>query len=186
MRAVGLALLASAQTSVVSADESATSAESNRSPSVEELVKLKQNPVSGLKQLLFQANVAPNYPDSGETPGIYSLQAVWPFSISEDYRLVSYSILPYINVPGSAGASAGAISGALTDVGINDGFMKDLAATFNNGSSLLFVLVRKVTSDKVLEDLQGSGGKVIKTSLTHEDEGQLQAALDAAKGPAAT
>ncbi len=86
----------------------------------------------------------------------------------------------------AAGASAGAIGGALSDVGVNDGFMKDLAATFNNGSSLLFVLVREVTSDKVLEDLQGSGGKVIKTSLTHEEEGKLQAALDAAKGPAAT
>jgi uncharacterized membrane protein len=36
----------------------------------------------------------------------------------------------------AAGAGAGALSGALTDVGINDDFMKDLAATFKNGSSL--------------------------------------------------
>jgi uncharacterized membrane protein len=86
----------------------------------------------------------------------------------------------------AAGASAGALSGALTDVGINDDFMKDLAATFKNGSSLLFVLVRKSTPDKVLAEIQGTGGKVIKTSLTHEQEQKLQAALDAAKpqGPA--
>jgi uncharacterized membrane protein len=81
----------------------------------------------------------------------------------------------------AAGASAGALSGVLTDVGINDNFMKDLAATFKNGSSLLFVLVRKSTPDKVLAEIQGSGGKVIKTSLTHEQEQKLQAALDAAK-----
>jgi uncharacterized membrane protein len=81
----------------------------------------------------------------------------------------------------AAGASAGALSGALTDVGINDDFMKNLAATFKNGSSLLFVLVRKSTPDKVLAEIQGSGGKVIKTSLTHEQEQKLQAALDAAK-----
>ena len=83
----------------------------------------------------------------------------------------------------AAGAGAGALSGALTDVGINDDFMKDLAATFKNGSSLLFVLVRKSTPDKVLAEIQGTGGKVIKTSLTHEQEEKLQAALDAGKPP---
>jgi uncharacterized membrane protein len=57
--------------------------------------------------------------------------------------------------------------------------MKNLAATFSNGSSVLFVLVRKATPDKVLEELQGTGGKVIKTSLTHEEEAKLQAVLDA-------
>jgi uncharacterized membrane protein len=81
----------------------------------------------------------------------------------------------------AVGASAGAVSGALTDVGIDNNFMKQLAGDFKNGSSLLFVLVRKVTPDKVLAELQGTGGKVIKTSLTHEQEAKLQAALDAAK-----
>jgi len=81
----------------------------------------------------------------------------------------------------AVGAGAGAVSGALTDVGINDDFMKDLASTFQNGSSVLFVLVRKATPDKVLEELQGTGGKVIKTSLTHEEEAKLQAVLDATR-----
>jgi uncharacterized membrane protein len=86
----------------------------------------------------------------------------------------------------AAGAGAGAVSGALTDVGINNDFMKELAGSFKNGTSLLFVLVRKVTADKVLEQLQGTGGKVVKTSLTHEQEATLQAALDACKAaPAA-
>jgi uncharacterized membrane protein len=84
----------------------------------------------------------------------------------------------------AVGAGAGAVSGALTDVGIDNNFMKQLAGDFKNGSSLLFVLVRKVTPDKVLAELQGTGGKVIKTSLTHEQEAKLQAALDAAKAPA--
>ena len=78
------------------------------------------------------------------------------------------------------GATAGAVGGALTDVGINDKFMKDLAATMKQGSSTLFVLVRKVTPDKVLDELKGTGGTVLKTSLSHEDEAKLQAALNAA------
>ena len=81
----------------------------------------------------------------------------------------------------AVGAGAGAVSGALTDVGINDNFMKDLAKGLTPGSSALFVLVRKVTPDKVLEEIRGTGGKILKTSLTHEDEAKLQAALGAAK-----
>jgi uncharacterized membrane protein len=82
----------------------------------------------------------------------------------------------------AVGATAGAVSGALTDVGINNNFMKEIANGFQNRSSALFVLARKVTPDKVLEELEGSGGKIFQTSLTHEEEAKLQAALDAA-GP---
>ena len=81
----------------------------------------------------------------------------------------------------AVGASAGAASGALTDVGIDDKFMKELAASMNAGSSVLFVLAHNATPDKVLDELRGTGGKVIKTSLTHEDEAKLQAALSAPK-----
>jgi uncharacterized membrane protein len=81
----------------------------------------------------------------------------------------------------AVGAAAGAVSGALTDVGVDDKFMKELAATMTPGSSVLFVLVRKATPDKVLAELEGSGGKVLKTSLSHDDEAKLQAALSAAK-----
>jgi uncharacterized membrane protein len=81
----------------------------------------------------------------------------------------------------AVGATAGAVSGALTDVGIDDRFMKDLATSMKPGSSVLFVLVRKSTPDKVLDHIKGTGGKVLKTSLSHEDEAKLQAALSAAK-----
>ncbi len=80
----------------------------------------------------------------------------------------------------AVGATAGAVSGALTDVGIDDKFMKELAETLAPGSSALFVLVRKATPDKVLEEIKGTGGKVLKTSLSHDDEAKLQAALNAA------
>ena len=80
----------------------------------------------------------------------------------------------------AVGATTGAVSGALIDVGIDDKFMKALAETLAPGSSALFVLVRKATPDKVLEEIKGSGGKVIRTSLSHDDEVKLQAALSAA------
>ena len=81
----------------------------------------------------------------------------------------------------AVGASAGAVSGSLTDVGINDDFMKNLAKTLTPGSSALFVLVRKMTPDKVLKELEGSGGTLIQTSLSDDDEEKLQAALSGKK-----
>lgn len=80
----------------------------------------------------------------------------------------------------AVGAAAGAVSGALTDVGIDDDFMKELSETLAPGNSALFVLVKKATPDKVLEELKGTGGKVLRTSLSHDNEAKLQAALDAA------
>src|SRR4029077_13806414 len=76
-------------------------------------------------------------------------------------------------------AAAGAASGALTDVGVNEHFMKELSATLSPCSSTLFVLLRRPSSDRdrVLEELNGTGGKVLKTSLSHQDEAILQAAL---------
>ena len=35
----------------------------------------------------------------------------------------------------------------------------------------------KATLDKVLEELTGTGGRILKTSLSNEDEAKLQVAL---------
>jgi uncharacterized membrane protein len=75
------------------------------------------------------------------------------------------------------GAATGAIGGALTDVGINDGWVKEVAAAIKPGTAALFLLIRKATADKVLERLRGEGGTVMRTSLDHTKEAALQAAL---------
>ena len=80
----------------------------------------------------------------------------------------------------AVGVAAGAVTGALRDVGIDDEFMRELAAGLPPQSSALFVLVRKAAPDRVLDEVRGSGGKILKTSLSHEDAATLQAALSAA------
>jgi uncharacterized membrane protein len=55
--------------------------------------------------------------------------------------------------------------------------MKDLADTLKPNTSALFVLVRKITPDKVLEELKGTGGKILQTSLSHEETDRLQNTL---------
>jgi uncharacterized membrane protein len=61
-----------------------------------------------------------------------------------------------------ANSAAGAASGALTDVGINDHFMKELAATLIPSSSALFALTRSPTPDRdrLVEEVKGPGGKI--------------------------
>jgi uncharacterized membrane protein len=89
----------------------------------------------------------------------------------------------------AAGAASGALAGALTDVGINDKFMKNLAVEdIQPGEAVLFVLVKKVTGDKVLDQLKGVGGRILQTSLDHTREERLREALAghvAAEAPAA-
>jgi uncharacterized membrane protein len=77
----------------------------------------------------------------------------------------------------AVGAAAGAASGALSDIGVDDNFMKSLGETLQPGTSALFVLVRKVTPDKVLEEIAPYGGTVLRTSLTKDEEAQLQEVL---------
>lgn len=81
----------------------------------------------------------------------------------------------------AAGAASGAIAGALTDVGVDDSFMKALAGDkIKPGEAVLFVLVKRVTGDKVLEALKGVGGTILQTSLDHTKEEALRKALEAA------
>jgi uncharacterized membrane protein len=75
------------------------------------------------------------------------------------------------------GAATGALGGSLSDFGIDDKFMKDLADSTQPGNAVLFVLIRKMTSDKVLEGIKGMGGVVMRTSFDHEKEQQLRNAL---------
>jgi uncharacterized membrane protein len=75
------------------------------------------------------------------------------------------------------GAASCAISGALADYGVNDDFMKKLSESLQPDNAALFLLVKKVTGDKVLEALKGTGGTVLQTSLDDSKEKALRDAL---------
>jgi uncharacterized membrane protein len=77
------------------------------------------------------------------------------------------------------GAASGAAAGALTDAGVDDKFMKELGSQLTPGSAAVIALVRRMTTDKVLEGIQ-IPGHVIQTSLDNEAEERLSEALAAA------
>jgi uncharacterized membrane protein len=80
----------------------------------------------------------------------------------------------------AVGAGAGALSGKLTDIGIDDKFMKELGENLPKGGSALFTLVKRSTPDKVIERLEPfrGKGKVMRTSLSKESEDELRAFLE--------
>ncbi len=81
---------------------------------------------------------------------------------------------------GLYGAWSGALKGRLMDYGLNDEFIKSLGSTIEPNSSAVFLLVRKAIEDKIMPRLSQYEAKVLKTSLSDEQEEKLKAALSKA------
>jgi hypothetical protein len=79
------------------------------------------------------------------------------------------------------GAGSGALAGSLGDYGIDDDLIRSIGDTLQPNTSALFVLVRKVQPEKVLAELSGFKGRVIRSSLSPDQEQRLQAALSQAR-----
>ena len=84
-----------------------------------------------------------------------------------------------------AGVASGALRGRLADLGINDDFIRQAARTLQSGNAALFLLIRKMTTDKVLAALHGAGGTVMRSSFDESKEEALQAALAGARAVSA-
>jgi uncharacterized membrane protein len=60
---------------------------------------------------------------------------------------------------------------------IDKQFQEQVREMLKPGTSALFLIVEQMTTDKALDGLSKFGGKVLKTSLSEEDEKELQEAL---------
>jgi uncharacterized membrane protein len=78
----------------------------------------------------------------------------------------------------AVGAAAGGAAGALTDVGVDDRFLKELGEKLGPGRAALIVLVHRSTPDKVIPEISRFGGEVIQSSLSDEAEQRLREALE--------
>jgi uncharacterized membrane protein len=67
----------------------------------------------------------------------------------------------------------------MTDLGINDRFIKEVGSSINPGNSAIFLLVKEATVDRVLAEVRHLNPRLISTSLSEEKEAELRAALGA-------
>ena len=89
-----------------------------------------------------------------------------------------FGLLFFIPVFGMAvGVGLGALMGKLAKTSIDKQFQDQVRDMLKPGTSALFLMVEKVTPDKAVEAMSKYGGTVLKTSLSKDDEKELQDAL---------
>jgi uncharacterized membrane protein len=89
-----------------------------------------------------------------------------------------FGLLFFIPVLGMAvGAGMGALMGKFAKTSIDKQFQDQVRGMVKPGTSALFLVLEKVTPDKAVEAMSKYGGTVLKTSLSKEDEKELQDAL---------
>ncbi len=74
----------------------------------------------------------------------------------------------------AVGAVSGAIAGHFTHLGVNSDYLKQIETSVTPGTSALAILAEDVTVDKVVQALTPLHPKVIRSSLSTEQEAKLK------------
>ncbi|MHA6795527.1 DUF1269 domain-containing protein [Pseudonocardia bannensis] len=77
----------------------------------------------------------------------------------------------------AVGAAVGALTGSMSDVGIDDDFVRDVREKVTPGTSALFALTSHAVTDKVLEAFRGTDAELVHTNLSGAQEQQLREAF---------
>jgi uncharacterized membrane protein len=98
-----------------------------------------------------------------------------------------FGLIFFVPLLGMAiGAGMGALSGSMTDVGIDDAFIRRMRDEIKPGTSALFVLSSGAVVDKVKEAFQGQQMVLVETNLSHEQEDRLREVFSEEEVPAGT
>jgi uncharacterized membrane protein len=86
-----------------------------------------------------------------------------------------FGILFFVPFLGMAiGAATGALAGSMSDVGIDDDFIRTVRAEVTPGTSALFILTSGAVLDRVHEAFEGRPMELVKTNLSKEQEAKLR------------
>src|SRR6476646_10596027 len=86
-----------------------------------------------------------------------------------------FGLLFFIPLIGLAiGAGMGALAGSMSDVGIDDEFIRKVQDEVTPGTSALFVMTANVVADKVLGEFKGTGAHLASSNLSSEQEAKLR------------
>ena len=77
----------------------------------------------------------------------------------------------------AVGAAMGALAGSMSDVGIDDDFIRGVREQVTPGTSALFAMTSDAVADKVLDQFKSTGATLLSTNLTREQEARLREAF---------
>ena len=129
----------------------------------QDLAKQAQNPIANMISLPLQNNTNFGIGPDDETQNILNIQPVLPFSLSEDWNLITRTILPVVSQPGILTGGEGRTNG-LGDTTFT-GFLspKDSSPLIWGVGPVL--LLPTATDDKLGSDKWGAGPSVVLLTM---------------------
>ena len=89
-----------------------------------------------------------------------------------------FGLIFFVPLLGMAiGAGLGALAGSMSDVGIDDRFIKTVRDQVTPGTSALFILTSDAVQDRVRDAFAGQQAELISTNLSNEQEAALRQAF---------
>lgn len=80
--------------------------------------------------------------------------------------------MPWLGMP--VDTVGRALGGKVSDCGVDDGFVREVASTIQPGHSALFLLIRAAMPGKLVEKLEQFNGKIMQMFLSKDDEARLK------------
>jgi uncharacterized membrane protein len=117
-----------------------------------------------------------SYPEGARKPKTRQLRSLAGVgALGGAFWGMLFGLIFFVPLLGMAiGAGMGALSGSMTDVGIDDAFIRRMREEIQPGTSALFVLSSGAVVDKVKEAFQGQQMVLVETNLSHEQEDKLR------------
>jgi uncharacterized membrane protein len=80
--------------------------------------------------------------------------------------------MPWLGM--AIGSVTGALSGKLSDIGIDDDFIEEVGERIEPGNSGLFLLARDAKMERIRAELSGYEFDIVETNLSPDDETRLR------------
>jgi uncharacterized membrane protein len=116
------------------------------------------------------------FPEGAKKPKTKQLHSVTgAMSLGGAFWGMLFGLIFFVPLLGAAiGAGMGALAGNLTDIGIDDDFIKKVRAEIKPGTSALFLLSSDAVLDKVREEFASVPMTLLETNLSHAEEEKLR------------
>jgi uncharacterized membrane protein len=128
------------------------------------------------------------YPQGAKKPKTRQLNnPAGAFALGGAFWGMLFGLIFFVPLLGMAiGAGMGALMGAMTDVGIDDNFIKQARDKITPGTSALFLYTGNVVQDKVLAEFKALPGnpELIQSNLSNEQAARLRDAFGEEPAPA--